>query len=104
TTNADRVPAKEGQVCDLHQARLKIGAKIDLMEKTWSTPTAAPPGSPAFMPVAERATPGLIIVNNNGKRYVNESVPYHEFVDEMYKNNSEEASTVPSWMILDQRA
>lgn len=103
-TNVDWTLASEGQVGDVLQSGLKIGAKIDLMEKTWGTPTAAPPGSPAFMPVAERATPGLIIVNNNGKRYVNESVPYHEFVDEMYKNNSEEASTVPSWMILDQRA
>lgn len=102
-TNVDWTLASEGQVGDVLQSGLKLGAKVDLMEKTWGTPTSAPPGSPAFMPVAERATPGLIIVNQAGERYINESVPYHEFVDTMYEKNSDTASTVPSWMILDQR-
>lgn len=102
-TNVDWTLASEGQVGDVLQSGLKLGAKVDLMEKMWGTPTSSPPGAPAFMPVAERATPGLIIVNQAGKRYINESVPYHEFVDTMYEKNSDDASTVPSWMILDQR-
>ncbi len=102
-SKADWTLSSEGQVGDVLKAGLNLGAKIDLMEKTWGTPTSAPPGSPPFMPVAERATPGLIIVNQSGKRYINESVPYHEFVDTMYEKNSDEAQTIPSWMILDQR-
>lgn len=68
------------------------------------TPTLVPPGAPVFMPVVERAIPGLIIVNSKGERYINESVLYHKFVDKMYEKNSEEAFTIPSWMILDEWA
>ncbi|SDI56521.1 FAD-dependent oxidoreductase [Natribacillus halophilus] len=102
-TSAEWTLASEGQVGDVIEAGVKVGGKIDLMNKMWGTPTSAPPGSSAFMPVAERSTPGLIIVNHNGERYINESVPYHEFVDKMYENNTENASTIPSWIILDKR-
>lgn len=93
--------SSEGQTGDVIGASRKLGAKLDLMDKMWGTPTSIPPGSPAFMPVAERATPGLIIVNSEGERYLNESVPYHEFVDKMYENNKGSATTIPSWMIFD---
>ncbi|WP_102273104.1 FAD-dependent oxidoreductase [Cytobacillus massiliigabonensis] len=101
-SNTDWTLSSEGQTGDVIEVSRKLGAKLDLMDKMWGTPTSIPPGSPAFMPVAERATPGLIIVNSEGERYLNESVPYHEFVDKMYENNQSEATTVPSWMILDQ--
>ncbi|TCJ04117.1 FAD-dependent oxidoreductase [Cytobacillus praedii] len=101
-SKTDWTLSSEGQTGDIIEASRKLGAKLDLMDKMWGTPTSIPPGSPAFMPVAERATPGLIIVNSNGERYLNESVPYHEFVDKMYENNQTEATTVPSWMIFDQ--
>lgn len=100
-TNTDWTLASEGQTGDVLSAGKELGAKTDLMDKMWGTPTSAPPNAPPFMPVAERATPGLIIVNGNGERYINESVPYHEFVEKMYDNNSKEAETVPSWMIFD---
>lgn len=103
-TNAAWSLSSEEQVGDVIHAGLKLGAKIDLMDKKWGTPTVIPPGQPPFMPVAERALPGLIIVNQAGERYINESVPYHEFVDTMYEKNKEGAETVPSWIILDARA
>ncbi|GGB38870.1 3-oxosteroid 1-dehydrogenase [Lentibacillus populi] len=102
-TNTEWTLSAEGQVGDVIAAGVKLGGQLDLMDKLWGTPTSAPPGAPAFMPVAERATPGLIIVNSYGERYINESVPYHEFVDQMYGNNNEEDSTIPSWMIFDKR-
>ncbi|WP_218672705.1 FAD-dependent oxidoreductase [Oceanobacillus timonensis] len=102
-TNTEWTLSAEEQTGDVIASGVKLGAQLDLMDKMWGTPTSAPPGSPAFMPVAERATPGLIIVNSNGERYINESVPYHEFVDQMYKNNTEQSSTIPSWMIFDKR-
>lgn len=103
-TNIEWSLSSEEQEGDFLEPGLRVGAQLDLMDKVWGTPTSAPPGAPAFMPVAERATPGLIIVNSKGERYINESVPYHEFVDKMYEENTEEASTVPSWMVLDERA
>ncbi|MCI1590925.1 MULTISPECIES: FAD-dependent oxidoreductase [Heyndrickxia] len=101
-SNTEWTLSSEGQTGDVIGASRKLGAKLDLMDKMWGTPTSIPPGSPAFMPVAERATPGLIIVNSEGERYLNESVPYHEFVDKMYQNNQGGATTIPSWMIFDQ--
>lgn len=102
-TNAEWSLASDEQEGDVIVASTKLGAKLDLMDKMWGTPTSAPPGAPPFMPVAERATPGLMIVNQAGKRYINESVPYHEFVDTMYAENEVQAGTVPSWMVFDQR-
>ncbi|GEN87857.1 FAD-dependent oxidoreductase [Oceanobacillus sojae] len=102
-TNTEWTLSAEKQTGDVIAAGVKLGGQLDLMDKVWGTPTSAPPGAPAFMPVAERATPGLIIVNSNGERYINESVPYHEFVDQMYENNNEQSSTIPSWMIFDKR-
>ncbi|MEF3329140.1 FAD-dependent oxidoreductase [Oceanobacillus oncorhynchi] len=102
-SNTEWTLSAEEQTGDIIAAGVKLGGQLDLMDKMWGTPTSAPPGAPAFMPVAERATPGLIIVNSNGDRYINESVPYHEFVDQMYENNHEKSSTIPSWMIFDQR-
>lgn len=102
-TNTEWTLSAEEQTGDVIAAGVKLGGQLDLMDKMWGTPTSAPPGAPAFMPVAERATPGLIIVNGNGERYINESVPYHEFVDQMYENNNEQSSTIPSWMIFDKR-
>lgn len=101
-TKTDWTLASEGQTGDTLSEGMKLGAKIDLMGKLWGTPTSAPPGSSPFMPVAERATPGLIIVNDQGERYINESVPYHEFVEGMYEHNTDQAGTVPSWMVFDQ--
>lgn len=103
-TNYEWSLSSDEQEGDVIKACLKLGAKLDLMDKLWGTPTVLPPGQPAFMPVAERAVPGLIIVNQAGERYINESVPYHEFVDTMYEKNKEGAETVPSWIVLDSRA
>lgn len=103
-TNIEWTLSSEEQVGDVLESGIKLGGQIDLMNKTWGTPTSAPPNAAAFMPVAERATPGLIIINQAGKRYINESVPYHEFVDKMYEHNKDDASTIPSWIILDKRA
>lgn len=103
-TNAKWSLSSDEQTGDVIKAGIKVGATLDLMDKTWGTPTVLPPGQPAFMPVAERAVPGLIIVNQAGERYINESVPYHEFVDTMYEKNKEGAETVPSWIVLDSRA
>lgn len=101
-TRTEWTLASEGQTGDVMLAGQALGAKVDLMDKLWGTPTSTPPNAPAFMPVAERATPGLIIVNSKGERYVNESVPYHEFVEAMYDNQTDDVKTVPSWMIFDQ--
>lgn len=103
-TSAQWTSAAEGQTGDILAASLRLGARIDLMDRVWGAPSAVPPGEKPFFLVADRGIPNMMIVNGAGERYVNEAVPYHEFVDTMYAQNKPEAPTTPSWMILDQQA
>jgi 3-oxosteroid 1-dehydrogenase len=61
-------------------------------------------GSIAVYPhiVLDRAKPGLIAVNGQGQRFVNEAVSYHEFVRAMYAAHSKSPS-IPAWLICDRR-
>ncbi len=104
-TNAKWTLASEGQTGDLIPEAIKLGAALKVMDKVWGTPTGIPPSAPAYMAVADRALPGIIVVDQNGKRYVNECAPYHEFVDTMYEHNVHkgESLTIPSWYIFDKR-
>lgn len=52
--------------------------------------------------VWDRAKPGLIAVNSAGKRFVNESTSYHEFVRGMYRSH-ETVPSIPAFLICDQR-
>jgi len=49
----------------------------------------------------DRAKPGLIAVNQDGRRFVNESDSYHDFVEGMFRSNAATPS-VPAWLICDR--
>lgn len=59
-------------------------------------------GSRGIFPhtVTDRAKPGLIAVDCNGKRFVNEAVSYHEFVRAQLRNAN---SAIPAWLVCDRR-
>ena len=48
----------------------------------------------------DRAKPGLIAVNETGRRFVNEAVSYHDFVEGMFRAN-ETTPAIPAWLICD---
>lgn len=50
--------------------------------------------------VTDRAKPGLIAVDGNGQRFVNEAVSYHEFVRAQLAHAN---SAIPAWLICDSR-
>lgn len=50
--------------------------------------------------VWDRAKPGLMAVNSAGRRFVNESTSYHEFVLAMYRSH-ETVPTIPAFLICD---
>ena len=50
--------------------------------------------------VWDRAKPGLIAVNAQGERFVNESTSYHEFVQAMQRSP---ADAVPAFLVCGQR-
>ncbi len=58
-------------------------------------------GSRGIFPhtVTDRAKPGLVAVDANGKRFVNEAVSYHEFVRAQLRNAN---SAVPAWLVCDR--
>lgn len=79
------------------------GAATDLMDWGWWAPTIAVPGEEKPRPIfAERAFPGPIVVNLQGKRFVNEAAPYLEFVDAMYRDNQGKSpEQLSAWLIFD---
>jgi succinate dehydrogenase/fumarate reductase flavoprotein subunit len=50
--------------------------------------------------VWDRAKPGLMAVNSAGRRFVNESTSYHEFVLGMYRSH-ETVPTMPAYLVCD---
>jgi 3-oxosteroid 1-dehydrogenase len=96
--------ASEGQVGDALRLGEELGAATDLLDKVWGAPSLCPPGEKPFFLVADRGIPGMVIVNAAGERYANEAAPYHQFVDRMYAADRPDATTVPSWLILDARS
>lgn len=58
-------------------------------------------GTTAVFPhtVTDRAKPGLIAVDANGKRFVNECLSYHEFGRGMLRNAN---TAIPCWLIVDK--
>ncbi|WP_233859704.1 FAD-dependent oxidoreductase [Paraburkholderia sp. HD33-4] len=59
-------------------------------------------GTQALFPhtVTDRAKPGLIAVNRQGKRFVNEAVSYHEFVRAQLRDGNDAGC---AWLICDRR-
>ena len=49
----------------------------------------------------DRAKPGLIAVNKEGRRFVNESASYHDFVEAMLRTN-DVSPCIPAWLICDR--
>jgi 3-oxosteroid 1-dehydrogenase len=84
------------------EAGVAAGAATDIMDDAWWGPTIPLPNGPWFC-LAERNLPGSLMVNQAGRRYMNEALPYVEAVQEMYKGEQTGVGHVPSWMIIDQR-
>ena len=79
----------------------RLGADLALMDDAWWGPSVPlAPGQPYFC-LSERSLPGSILVNARGERFVNESAPYHDVVNAMYRQGlAADGSGV--WLITDQ--
>jgi succinate dehydrogenase/fumarate reductase flavoprotein subunit len=58
-------------------------------------------GTPAVYPhtVTDRGKPGMIVVDGRGRRFTNEAVSYHEFVQAMFR-----AGAIPAFLVCDAAA
>lgn len=90
-------PGNLGQALE---AAIAVGAAIDLMDQAWWSPGFThPDGRSAF---ALWFTGG-IFVNQDGKRFVNESGPYDRIGKTIIDQIDCGAMTLPFWMIYDDR-
>jgi 3-oxosteroid 1-dehydrogenase len=94
----------EGNTGDGITAGLKLGAAVDLMEDCWWAPGFVRPGGrPSFL-LWERTAPTGIIVDRDGRRWVNEGVAYNTFGHLMLAAEAEGIPCIPSWYVFDQHA
>jgi 3-oxosteroid 1-dehydrogenase len=79
-----------------------IGAATMNMDSVWWAPVFSVPGEPrGRLSTMERALPGCIIVNQAGKRYMNEAASYHLVASRMAEANQPDAGTQPSYIVFD---
>lgn len=89
-----------GNTGDSIRAGQAVGAKTMNMQSAWAAPVFHIPGEDrGRLCTIERALPGCIMVNQHGKRYLNEAASYHIVGQQMARARDE--GTDPSWMIFD---
>lgn len=103
-------PAAPGHTGELHDIVLDLGAHYSdsSAQPCYWAPVSIrkrKDGSEAAFPhfVLDRSKPGIISVGKDGKRFVNESRSYHEFVSAMYAADHD-GSHIPTYLIADAAA
>jgi 3-oxosteroid 1-dehydrogenase len=92
----------DGNTGDAIRAAGAVGARLDLMEHTWGAPTLFVPKEDKHRAMfVERSLPGCMVVNAQGKRFLNESGPYLEFQNAMYENHTQTGGAIPAWIVFD---
>lgn len=83
-------------------ARLVAGAHGHGGLWTPASMTRRRDGSRGLYPhlLLDRAKPGLLAVNSAGRRFVNEAVSYHDFVEAMFESHAT-VPTIPAYLICD---
>ncbi len=94
---------------DSIRAGQAVGAATMNMNSNWAAPVFFVPGEDrGRLSTIERALPGCIMVDQSGKRFVNEAASYHIVGQKMAAANlaakqGQGAATDPSWVIFDHR-
>ena len=82
----------------------EAGASIDLMDQAWWFPAVAPlPGADPLVMLAERSLPGSLIVDQTGRRFVNESTDYMSFGQRVLELGRSESPVTSMWIVFDQK-
>jgi 3-oxosteroid 1-dehydrogenase len=83
----------------------KAGGYLAMMDDAWWGATTADTtgsGQHGFI-LNERSDPWSIVVDQDGKRYLNESESYVDFGHDMIRHQQKTGKAYPSWMVLDKR-
>lgn len=86
------------------RAAQELGADIDLMDQAWWFPAVAPlPGKAPMVMLAERSLPGCLIVDQNGRRFANESADYMSFGQRLLELERAGTPVEAMWIVFDQQ-
>ncbi|NEW58764.1 3-ketosteroid-delta-1-dehydrogenase [Nocardia cyriacigeorgica] len=94
----------EGNTGDAIRLAQDTGAAIDLMDQSWWFPAVAPlPGAAPVVMLAERSLPGSFIVDNTGRRFINESTDYMSFGQRILDRERNGDPVESMWIVFDQK-
>jgi 3-oxosteroid 1-dehydrogenase len=79
-----------------------LGAAVDLVDEAWWMPMTLKPDGSKAMILWERSLPHAILVDQTGRRFVNESANYM-VVGQAVLSRNEVAPAIPCWLIMDSR-
>lgn len=100
-TSTDWTVGSEGNTGDLIAPVVGVGAKLGLMHEAWWAPTVKGATGPIAL-FFEKSKPNMMIVDRHGRRFMNESITYNSYGQEMYRREKEgEAAGVPAFVIFD---
>ena len=92
----------QGNTGDTIQPAAAAGAALHLMEHTWGAPTFEVPKEEKYRVLfVERSLPGCMVVNAQGKRFLDESGPYPEFQQAMFADHAAHGGAIPAWIVFD---
>nr|WP_243841316.1 3-ketosteroid-delta-1-dehydrogenase [Mycobacterium sp. DL592] len=81
-----------------------VGGDIALMDQAWWFPAVAPlPGAAPAVMLAERSLPGSFIVDQNGRRFANESADYMSFGQRVLQLEAAGTPVERMWIVFDQQ-
>ncbi|MGV0052408.1 3-ketosteroid-delta-1-dehydrogenase [Mycobacterium colombiense] len=94
----------ESNTGDGIRAAQELGADVDLMDQAWWFPAVAPlPGKAPMVMLAERSLPGSLIVDQNGRRFANESADYMSFGQRLLELERAGTPVEAMWIVFDQQ-
>ncbi len=89
-----------GNLGEALEAAVAVGASTDLMTEAWWSPGVThPDGSSSF----SLWFTGGVFVDQAGRRFVNESLPYDRIGRVVLERQEQEGMTLPFWMVYDDR-
>lgn len=101
-TSPDWSAGSAGNTGDLIDAGRRIGAATGLMNEAWWAPSVRW-GDRTVILFFEKSKPGLMIVDRNGERFMNESITYNSYGKCIYGDNYDKTGRVPAYVIFDAR-
>ena len=86
------------------RAATDLGAATALMDQAWWFPAVASAnGRPPAVLLAERSLPGSLIVDQDGKRFANESTDYMSFGQRVLELERAGTPVESMWIVFDQK-